>query len=168
MAEPHPFTPQLEFALTISINLGKAYFVRPSNYGSERAAVYLLDGKVEGPNIKGIVVPNSGGYFPWVRPDGVIDFDARYLLQTDDGANIYFQSRGYRWGTPEAMAKMARREAVPDDSYYMRVAPKFEAPAGKYDWLNRQDRKSTRLNSSHSQTSYAVIRLKKKSDATRK
>ena len=49
MAEPHPFTPQLEFALTISINLGKAYFVRPSNYGSERAAVYLLDGKVEGP-----------------------------------------------------------------------------------------------------------------------
>jgi uncharacterized protein DUF3237 len=123
-----PAPPQLEFAMTIAINLGKAYWVRPTQYGSERAAVYLLDG---------IVVPNSGGDFPWVRPDGVIDFDARYLLQTDDGANIYFQSRGYRWGTPEAMAKMARREPVEDGDYYMRVAPKFEAPAGKYDWLNR-------------------------------
>jgi hypothetical protein len=124
LSQTHPAPPALEFAMTISINLGKAYFVRPSQYGSERAAVYLLDG-------------TSGGDFPWVRPDGVIDFDARYLLQTDDGANIYFQSRGYRWGTPEAMARMARRELVPDDSYYMRVAPKFEAPAGKYDWLNR-------------------------------
>ena len=80
---PTPAAPALEFAMTISINLGKAYFVRPSQYGSERAAVYLLDGTVKGPDINGIVVPNSGGDFPWVRPDGVIDFDARYLLQTD-------------------------------------------------------------------------------------
>jgi len=137
MSQSFPAPPALEFAMTISINLGKAYWVRPTQYGSERAAVYLLDGTIEGPNIKGIVVPNSGGDFPWVRPDGVIDFDARYLLQTDDGANIYFQSRGYRWGTPEAMAKMARREAVADNLYYMRTVPKFEAPAGKYDWLNR-------------------------------
>ena len=48
MAEPHPFTPQLEFALTISISLGKAYFVRPSNYGSERAAVYRVVAATEG------------------------------------------------------------------------------------------------------------------------
>ncbi len=72
-----------------------------------------------------------------MRPDGVIDFDARYILQTDDGATIYLQSRGYRWGPPETMAAMARREAVPQDSYYMRVVPKFEAPAGKYDRMNR-------------------------------
>ena len=137
MSQGFPAPPGLEFAMTISINLGNVYWVRPTQYGSERAAVYLLNGTVEGPHIKAIVVPNSGGDFPWMRPDGVIDFDARYLLQTDDGANIYFQSRGYRWGTPEAMAKMARREPVEDNLYYMRVAPKFEAPAGKYDWLNR-------------------------------
>ena len=132
-----PAPPPLEYVMTISINLGKAYWVRPTQYGSERAAVYLLDGIVSGPDINGIVMPGSGGDFPWTRPDGVIDFDARYMLQTDDGANIYLQNRGYRWGTPEAMARMARREPVADDSYYMRAAPKFEAPAGKYDWLNR-------------------------------
>ena len=27
----------------------------------------------------------SGGDFPLVRPDGVIDFDARYLLEAEDG-----------------------------------------------------------------------------------
>src|SRR2546430_9404129 len=35
------------------------------------------------------------------------------------------------------------------------------------DLLVRQDRKSTRLNSSHSQISYAVFCLKKKNTATR-
>ena len=133
-----PAAPPLEYALTISINLGKAYWVRPTQYGSERAAVYLVDGIVSGPEINGIVIPGSGGDFPWTRPDGVIDFDARYMLQTDDGANIYLQNRGYRWGrTPEVTAKMARREPVAEDEYYMRASPKFEAPAGKYDWLNR-------------------------------
>jgi hypothetical protein len=138
MADKTPITPQLEYVMTISINLGKAYWVRPTAYGSERAAVYLVDGIVSGPKINGIVIPGSGGDFPWTRPDGVIDFDARYMLQTDDGANIYLQNRGYRWGrTPEATAKMARREPIEDSEYYMRAAPKFEAPAGKYDWLNR-------------------------------
>src|SRR5438270_3400776 len=32
----------------------------------------------------------------------------------------------------------------------------------RWRWSNRQDRKSTRLNSSHSQISYAVFCLKKK------
>ena len=76
MTSTYPAPPQLEFAMTISINLGKAYWVRPTQYGSERAAVYLLDGTVKGPQINGIVVPNSGGDFPWVRPDGVIDYPA--------------------------------------------------------------------------------------------
>jgi hypothetical protein len=129
--------PRFEYAMTITINLGKAYWVRPSAYGSERAGVYLENGTVEGPNIKGIVIPGSGADWPWVRPDGVIDFDARYMLRTDDDAVIYLQNRGYRWGPKEIMDKMARREPVPLDSYYMRVAPKFEAPAGKYDWMNR-------------------------------
>ena len=70
MSESHPAPPALEFGMTISINLGKAYWIRPSQYGSERAAVYLLDGTVRGPALNGIVVPNSGGDCPWVRPDG--------------------------------------------------------------------------------------------------
>ena len=137
MSDPVPAPPALEYALTISINLGKAYWVRPTQYGSERAAVYLLNGTVEGPNIKGIVVPNSGGDFPWMRPDGVIDFDARYMLQEDDGSVIYLQNRGFRWGSKEVMEAMARNEPVDHADYYFRTSTKFEAPEGKHDWLNR-------------------------------
>src|SRR2546430_6926776 len=35
------------------------------------------------------------------------------------------------------------------------------------EWCQRQDRKSTRLNSSHSQISYAVFCLKKKKESNR-
>ena len=132
-----PIAPRFEYALTITINLDKAFQVRPSLYGSERWGVYLKDGWFEGPGIKGIVLPHSGADWPMWRQDRVIDFDARYMLQTDDGAVIYLQNRGYRWGSPEVMAAMSRREDVDPNSYYMRVAPKFEAPAGKYEWLSR-------------------------------
>jgi len=132
-----PIEPRFEYALTITINLDRAYWVRPSLYGSERWGAYLKDGTFEGPGIKGIVLPNSGADWPMWRQDGVIDFDARYMLQTDDGAVIYLQNRGYRWGPPEVMEAMTRREEVDPASYYMRVSPKFEAPAGKYEWLSR-------------------------------
>ena len=132
-----PIEPRFEYALTITINLDRAYWVRPSLYGSERWGAYLKDGTIEGPGIKGIVLPHSGADWPMWRQDGVIDFDARYMLQTDDGAVIYLQNRGYRWGPPEVMEAMSRREEVDPNAYYMRVSPKFEAPAGKYEWLSR-------------------------------
>ncbi len=50
---------------------------------------------------------------------------------------IYLQNRGYRWGPPEVMEAMSRREPVDPAAYYMRVSPKFEAPAGPYEWLSR-------------------------------
>jgi hypothetical protein len=137
MTPEHPFAPRFEHAFSISIELAGLQWVRPSAIGATRGAIYAASGIVDGPKLKGIVIPMSGGDFPLLRPDGVIDFDARYLLQADDGAVIYLQNRGYRWGSPDAMARMARQEAVLPDEYYMRVAPKFEAPEGPHEWLNR-------------------------------
>jgi hypothetical protein len=136
MTPPPP--PALEYAFTITIGIDKVYWVKPSDQGAARAGVYLKDGVVQGTDIKGVVIPNSGADWPLQRPNGVIDFDARYMLQTDDGAIIYVQNRGYRWGSEEVMEKMRRREPVDEnDEYYFRVSPKFDAPEGKYDWLNR-------------------------------
>jgi len=48
------------------------------------------------------------------------------------------QNSGYRWAsTPEIGERMARNEPVDPDSYYMRVTPKFDVPAGPHDWLAR-------------------------------
>ena len=133
----HPFFPKLEHVFTISIDLTGLKWVKPTSQGATRAAVYAASGKIEGPRLNGKVIPMSGGDFPLVRPDGVIDFDARYLLEADDGAVIYMQNRGYRWGSEEVMARMARNEPVQPHEYYMRVSPKFEAPAGPHEWLGK-------------------------------
>ncbi len=135
---PHPFQPELEHAFTISIELAGLHWIRPSARGDARAAIYAANGTVEGPRLNGEVIPMSGGDFPLQRPNGVIDFDARYLLKADDGAVIYLQNRGYRWArSPEIAAKMARNEDVSTDDYYMRVTPQFDAPEGPHEWLTK-------------------------------
>jgi hypothetical protein len=136
--DPHPYAPRFEYAMTVRIKLAKAYFLKPTTMGGERAAVFIESGEFEGPNnLKGQVLPGSGGDYPLVRPNGIIDFDARYLLLHDDGTPIYLQSRGYRWGTPEAMVKMSTNQPVTDDEYYMRVSPKFDVPEGPHDWMSK-------------------------------
>lgn len=138
MPKSHAFTPLFDHAFTISIDLTKPYWIRPTARGETRAAIYAASGTVEGPRLNGRVIPMSGGDFPLLRPDGVIDFDARYLLEADDGAVIYLQNRGYRWAkTEEAREKMSRDEAVESHEYYMRVSPVFDAPAGPHEWMSR-------------------------------
>lgn len=133
----HPFAPQFEYVFSIAIELGAVHWVKPPARGDTRAAVYAASGVIEGPRLNGRVIPMSGGDYPLVRPSGVIDFDARYILEADDGAIIYLENRGYRWGTPDAMARMAKNEPVGGDEYYMRVSPRFDAPVGPHEWLTR-------------------------------
>jgi hypothetical protein len=134
----HPFAPQCEYVFTIGIELTKAYWVQPTSVGMTRAAVYAGSGTIAGPRLQGKVIPMSGGDFPLVRADGVIDFDARYLLEASDGTIIYLQNRGFRWArTPEIAARMARNEPVAHDEYYMRVSPKFDVPDGPHAWMSK-------------------------------
>ncbi len=133
----HPFAPKFEFAFTVAIDLTPPVWIKPSSMGSMRAAVWAAQGTFEGPRIRGRVIPMSGGDYPLVRPNGVIDFDARYLLEADDGTPIYLQSRGYRWAEGEVAERMARNEEVGADEYYMRVSPKFDVPEGPHEWLGK-------------------------------
>ena len=138
MTNLHPFQPRLEHAFTISITLTKPYWIKPGARGDTRAAIYAADGRVEGPRLNGTVVPMSGGDFPLSRPNGVIDFDARYLLEADDGAIIYLENRGYRWARSDAIAeRMRSNQPVDFSEYYMRVTPRFDAPAGPHEWLSQ-------------------------------
>jgi hypothetical protein len=138
MTDVHPFQPVLEHAFSISIELTGFRQVAPTALGDTRAAIYAASGVITGPKLNGRVVPMSGGDFPLVRPNGVIDFDARYLLEADDGAIIYMQNRGFRWAkTPEIAARMSRNEPADPSEYYMRVSPKFDAPAGPHEWLTK-------------------------------
>ncbi len=128
--------PQIEFAFAVQVEISPKKALGALPQGGDRYIVDILDGVFEGPNIKGRVL-RGGADWAHIRPDGVFAFDARYTLQEDDGTLIYMQNRGYRWGSPEVMARMARREEVSSSEYYMRVAPVFEVAAGKHDWLTK-------------------------------
>ena len=134
---PHPFAPKFEFAFTVSIDLTAPIWLKPTSMGATRAAIWAAQGTFEGPRIKGRVIPMSGGDYPLVRPNGVIDFDARYLLEADDGTMIYMMNRSYRHAPPATAARMEALDPVEPSEYYMRVMPTFETPVGKHDWLTR-------------------------------
>lgn len=128
--------PKVEFVMAVQVEISPKIALGDTPMGYDRYIVDILDGVFEGPNIRGKVL-RGGADWAMVRPDGVLQFDARYTLQEEDGTLIYMQNRGYRWGSADAMARMARREEVRPDEYYMRVSPHFEVGAGKHDWLTK-------------------------------
>jgi hypothetical protein len=127
---------RLEFALEMRLNLGKRIHI-PVAEGMMRGAVLVENGTFSGPGISGTIVPGSGGDFPLVWRDGGGRFESQYLLETDDGAHILKRSTGVRSAPPEVVAALLAGEEVDPASYYMRMTPRFEAPQGPHDWLNR-------------------------------
>jgi len=126
----------LVFALEMRLSLGPRRHIHLAR-GYTRGAVLIEEGRFEGPGIAGRIVPGSGGDFPMVRPDGSGRFESQYLLETEDGAHILKRSTGVRHAPPEVVAALLAGEEVDPQSYYMRMTPRFEAPEGRYEWLNR-------------------------------
>ena len=101
-----------------------------------RRIIGITGGRFQGPRLSGRVLA-GGADWQVIRADGVADLDARYTLQTDDGALIYVRNHGYRHGPPEVIRKLSAGEAVDPALYYMRTTPLFETGVEKYSWLNR-------------------------------
>lgn len=135
--------PKLEFVFEIDLNFTRVQNIDNMPTGAGRGAVYLDSGTVSGPRLNGIAVPNSGGDYALFRPDDVLSFDARYMLQENDGTLIMLHNKGYLWGRhPDTMAKIRawifeNGPEVPESDYYLRAFPTFEVEKGKHDWLMR-------------------------------
>ena len=69
--------------------------------------------------------------------EGIVFFQALYVLQASDGTYIVINNRGLRHAPPDELAKMNAFEAVDPASYYFRINPTFDVPAGSHDWLGR-------------------------------
>jgi hypothetical protein len=100
-----------------------------------RRIIAITGGSFRGERLAGRVLP-GGADWQLIRADGVAELDARYTLETSDGALIYVRNFGYRHGPSEVMRKLAAGEAVDPALYYMRTTPRFETGAERYRWLN--------------------------------
>jgi hypothetical protein len=86
--------------------------------GEGRRMIAITGGTFHGERLSGVVL-EGGADWQVVRPDGVLELDAQYMLRTADGALIYVHNRGYRHET------------------FMRTTPRFETGDARYAWLNR-------------------------------
>ena len=101
-----------------------------------RRIIGITGGKFSGSRLSGRVLP-GGADWQVIRADGVAYLDARYTLETSDGALVYVNNKGYRHGPKEVIERLARGEDVDSSLYYMRATPRFETSAPGYAWLNR-------------------------------
>jgi hypothetical protein len=97
----------------------------------------VLGGTISGPRLQGEVMAGSGGDWPLFRKDGVVCFDARYLLRASDGTIIQIVNRGYAHTPPEAQRRLESGASVEVLDNYCRFTPTFETSAGPHDWLMR-------------------------------
>ncbi|HEY5897630.1 MAG TPA: DUF3237 domain-containing protein [Burkholderiales bacterium] len=100
-----------------------------------RRVIPITGGSFHGEKLSGRVLP-GGADWQLVRSDGVAELDARYTLETGDGALIYVRNFGYRRGPADILRKLAAGEPVDPSLYYMRTTPRFETGAPRYQWLN--------------------------------
>lgn len=139
-----PETPALELAFEVRLRFHPLPRLRGLPGGSDKGIVVVTEGAFRGRDLNGIVLPSSGGDYAAFRADGVVQLDARYMLQEADGTPIVLHNRGYVWGrAPEVMARFsriangARDETVAPAEYYFRTCATFDVPQGPHDWLGR-------------------------------
>ncbi len=125
---PDPMTPQMQFVFEEIVTLGE--FISPGKTPiGNRNIIYITGGTIDGPGdghgIKGVVLP---GGWDWQlgRADGCTEVLADYMLRTDDGVIINIRNEGALCPPAEGAAP---RPAM--------TSPSFEAPLGKYEWLNK-------------------------------
>jgi hypothetical protein len=101
-----------------------------------RRIIAITGGRFFGERLSGRVLP-GGADWQVIRADGVAELDARYTLETADGALVYVRNRGFRHGPTEVLKRLAAGENIDPARYYMRTTPLFETGDERYAWLNR-------------------------------
>jgi hypothetical protein len=107
----------------------------PGPNGAHRV-IPITGGIVTGPRINGIVLP-GGADWQWIRPDGAAEIEARYIIETNDGARINVVNRGLRHGPPAVLQRLAAGLPVDRAEYYFRTTPVFQTAAPRYEWLTK-------------------------------
>lgn len=127
-------TPELStrYVFTLTVEIGAVTSAGDTGHGVRRI-IPITGGHVRG-EINGKVCA-FGADFQVIRPNELIELEAKYAFETDDGAVVYVENKGIRFGPVELLQKLKRGEPVDPKLIYFRTVPKFETGAEKYRWL---------------------------------
>jgi hypothetical protein len=124
---------QTRYVFTITAHIGSVTSAGDIGTGVRRI-IPITGGEVKGQDVNGQICA-FGADFQIIRPNELIELEAKYAFVTDDGAVIYVENRGIRFGPVELLQKLKRGEPVDPKLIYFRTVPKFETGAAKYRWL---------------------------------
>jgi hypothetical protein len=128
-------TPRFVPLLRLAVEVGEIVSLGPTPTG-ERRVVAISGGSFDSDEgWRGNVLP-GGADWQLLRRDGVLEVDARYVLQDANGARVQVTSQGLRHGPPEVIAALTRGQTVDPSQYYFRTAMRFETAAAELVHLN--------------------------------
>lgn len=102
----------------------------------QRRVIAIIGGTVSGALGPGRILPGGADY-QIIRPDGLTELHARYLVELASGARVYVENTGLRFGPAEALERLRRGEPVDPALIYFRSAPRFETSAPELRWMQR-------------------------------
>ena len=124
---------ETRYVFTITARIGEVTTAGEIGTGVRRI-IPIIGGEVKGETVNGKVLP-FGADFQIIRPNELIELEAKYAFETDDGAVVYVENKGIRFGPVDLLQKLKRGEPVDPELIYCRTVPKFETGAEKYRWL---------------------------------
>jgi hypothetical protein len=127
--------PQLEtrYVFTLTVRITEVTSAGDIGTGVRRI-IPIIGGEVRGEKVNGKVLP-FGADFQIIRPNELIELEAKYAFETEDGAVVYVENKGIRFGPVDLLQKLKRGEPVDPKLIYFRTVPKFETGAPNYRWL---------------------------------
>ena len=100
---------QTKYVFTITVQIGAPIVAGDIGHGVRRI-IPILGGEVRGEGINGKVFP-FGADFQIIRPNGFIELEAKYAFETDDGAIVYVENKGIRFGPVDCCTHRQARRA---------------------------------------------------------
>lgn len=128
-------SPPLEFVCEFRVELSPPHEMGECGRGVRRI-IPIVGGTVSGELLHGRILA-IGADWQTVESDGLALLDARYAIETADGAVIEVISQGIRHMRPEIAARVGGGEDVPFSDYYMRTAVRLATGHPAYQWVNR-------------------------------
>lgn len=127
--------PQLQtrHVFSLKIDVGTPIEAGDFGYGSRRV-IPILGGELIGETIHGRI-REGGADYQIIRPNGFTELEAKYAIELDDGAVIYIENIGIRFGPREALDRIRRGEPVDPALIYFRSVPRFETGHPSHRWL---------------------------------
>ena len=123
--------PKLEFAMRIEGDIREGQAI-----DEHLQIVDVPSGRVEGPGIKGEIVPPTGDWLE-IGADGTMRLDVRMSVKMDDGSYVYITYTGRIVPNEALGAGIENNTKVNGADLYFVTNPVARTSSKKYGWMNQ-------------------------------